>query len=102
MLLNGNSPLISSETAISLATVIVLIAAATKISWLLSRIDARTDGLPDKVANLEKLLGEAKQEVAILHQHVQTLEADVNNLWAAFRNDELGSGRRDRPPRMPS
>jgi hypothetical protein len=91
--------IIDSNTAISLATVIILLGASWRLSWLLSRIDSRTDGLPEKVSKLEASNNALSKEVALLKQHVEGMESDVNNLWSAFREDAVGVARRDRPPR---
>jgi hypothetical protein len=96
---SGTQPLISSETAISLVTVVVLIGAAWRLSWLLSRIDARTENLPARVAHIEQQGATTHEKVSLLQQHVLTLEQDVNNLWTAYRGEPPETARRDRPPR---
>lgn len=92
--------IISPETGMQLVTVIVLVTAGWKISWLLSRIDSRTDGLPEKVAKLEKAQSESTTQLALLNQKVEMMEGDVNNLWAEYRGGSPEQARREpRPPR---
>lgn len=93
---------ISSDTAISLATVLILLGASWRLSWLLSRIDSRTEKLPERVTALETGLNDVKGEMNMgigrLQTHVENLEMDVNNLWAAYREDPPDLTRRERPP----
>jgi hypothetical protein len=89
---------ITSDTAISLATVLVLLGASWRISWFLSRIDSRTEQLPKRVSDVESSVSEVKGGVALLQAHLESLEDDINNLWAAYREDAPDRSRRARPP----
>jgi Co/Zn/Cd efflux system component len=89
---------ISSDTAISLATVVVLLGASWRISWFLSRIDSRTEQLPKRVDDIEDSMNRVDSRVALMQAHVESLEDDINNLWAAYREDPPDRGRRARPP----
>ena len=37
--------------------------------------------------------------MALLEQHMQSTEDDINNLWSAYRGDDPDRVRRERPPR---
>jgi hypothetical protein len=77
------SPPISDTTAVSLATVLVLVAAAWTLSKTLSAISTKLDGLkdlPEKVQRMEVEIGGLKGEM-------RTMEGDINNLWSAYRGD---------------
>ncbi|MBW3569699.1 MAG: hypothetical protein KY467_01215 [Gemmatimonadetes bacterium] len=95
----AQQPVISSETALSLVTVVVLIGAAWRLSWYLSRIDSRTEALPERMLAVEKQVTEALRGQASMRAELRTMEDDINNLWSAFRQDSPERVRGERPPR---
>jgi hypothetical protein len=106
---------ISGESAISIALVLAVVGGVAGLTWRLSAISTKLDLLQNLPAKVETLndrvnaLVDMPSEVKRLSKEVRTLEADVNNLWSAYREDPHGRTRRERgresepdrtPPRM--
>lgn len=80
---------INTNTVISLATVLVLITAAWKLSATLTQICEQIkplSKLPEKMARIER-------QVAEVVTHVEGLEEDVNVLWTSARGEPLSTIR---------
>lgn len=86
---------INTNTVISLATVLVLIGAAWKLSATLAQIYEQLRPLqkvPDRLTRVENQVREVRS-------HVEGLESDVSALWTTERKESLDNIRhRSRPP----
>lgn len=86
---------INTNTVISLATVLVLIGAAWRLSATLTKICEQLRPLqkvPDRLARVES-------QVRDVRSHVEGLEEDVNLLWTTERGEPLDKIRhRNRRP----
>ena len=98
---------VSTQSAISVGLMITIIGAVAWLSRVLTRNEEQMKGINEKLALLITLPQEVallKGEVSHVKEHFETMEGDINNLWAAVREtsndgDLLDRTRRERGPR---
>lgn len=85
---------LDANSMIGVGLVIVIVGAAWRLSAQLATINTKLDNLsplPEKVQAIDSRL-------ANVEARIETLEEDLNNLWAAVRSDDPGTVRSPRSP----
>ena len=110
---------LNTNSAISIGLMVTIIGAVIWLSKLavgLTKVLTRSEEqlravnekladlktIPERMALLEQKVGHVDNKVDHVAKHVETVETDVNNLWAAVRQEDgdlLDRTRRERGPR---
>jgi hypothetical protein len=86
------APTLDATSAVSIGLVVTIVGATAYLSRVLTRTEEQLKSINEKLSSLADI----PRRLAIVENHIGNLEGDINNLWAAYREDSPHRMRRER------